>query len=138
MSRFHAPAVTKLIAERDQLKESLAAECDKAFQGFLAEIATKYQELRDTVQSLATLDCLLSLATVAQQPNYVKPEFTDEICIQVEEGRHPMVEQMLIDTYVPNDINLRSNGHRAMLVTGPNMGMHLEKPVQVDLLTGCS
>lgn len=112
----------KLIAERDRLKESLAAECDKAFQGFLVEISSKYQQLRDCVQSLATLDCLLSLATVANQPNYVKPEYTDDICIEVEEGRHPMVEQMLIDTYVPNDINLKSHGHRAMLVTGPNMG----------------
>lgn len=123
LSRFHTPAVVKLIAERDQLKESLAAACDKAFKEFLTEISTKYQELRDCVQSLATLDCLLSLSTVASQPNYVKPEYTDDICIEVEEGRHPMVEQLLIDTYVPNDINLKSNGHRAMLVTGPNMGM---------------
>lgn len=123
LSRFHTPAVVKLIAERDQLKESLAAECDKAFKEFLTEISGKYQELRDCVQSLATLDCLLSLSTVASQPNYVKPDYTDDICIEVKEGRHPMVEQMLIDAYVPNDINLRSNGQRAMLVTGPNMGM---------------
>lgn len=123
LSRFHTPAVVKLIAERDQLKEALAAECDIAFKKFLAEISTKYQKLRDCVQSLATLDCLLSLATVAGQPNYVKPEYTDNICIEVEEGRHPMVEQLLIDAYVPNDINLGYNGHRAMLVTGPNMGM---------------
>lgn len=123
VSRFHTPRVIKLIAERDQFKESLASECDIAFREFLAEISTNYQALRDCVQSLATLDCLLSLATVASQPNYVKPQYTDEVCIQVTEGRHPMVEQLLIDTYVPNDINLRSNGRRAMLVTGPNMGI---------------
>ncbi|RPB27367.1 hypothetical protein L211DRAFT_819242 [Terfezia boudieri ATCC MYA-4762] len=135
LSRFHTPTVVKLIAERDQLKESLAAECDKAFKEFLTEISTKYQELRDCVQSLATLDCLLSLATVASQPNYVKPEYTDDICIEVEDGRHPMVEQMLIDTYVPNDINLRSNGHRAMLVTGPNMGGKSSFVRQVALIS---
>ncbi|KAF8472800.1 muts domain V-domain-containing protein [Kalaharituber pfeilii] len=134
VSRFHTPAVVKLMTERDQLKESLAAECDKAFQGFLAEIATKYQELRDAVQSLATLDCLLSLAAVANQPNYVKPEYTDEICIKVEEGRHPMVERMLIDTYVPNDIDLSSKGHRALLVTGPNMGGKSSYVRQVALI----
>ena len=111
-----------MIRERDQHKESLAAECDSAFLGFLAEISSKYQEFRDCVQSLATLDCLLSLAIVAAQPNYVKPEFTEEPCIVVERGRHPMVEQLLLDTYVPNDINLASDQQRAMIVTGPNMG----------------
>lgn len=122
VSRFHTPKVVKLIAEREQLKEALAAECDKAYQTFLSEISLKYQELRDAVHSLATLDCLVSLSVVAAQPNYVKPDYSDEICIEVEEGRHPMVEQLLIDAYVPNDINLKSDGHRAILVTGPNMG----------------
>ena len=123
MSRFHTPAVIKLIAERDQLKESLAAECDKAFAHFLEDISTKYQQLRDAVQSLATLDCLHSLATVASQPGYVKPEYTTETCIQVKEGRHPMVEQLLLEAYVPNDIDLGGEtGKKALLVTGPNMG----------------
>jgi DNA mismatch repair protein MSH3 len=58
------------------------------------------------VQNLATLDCLLSLAAVASLPGYVKPEFVDEGGIEVVAARHPMVEQILVDSYVPNDINL--------------------------------
>ncbi|KAG0138454.1 muts domain V-domain-containing protein [Tuber indicum] len=122
VSRFHTPEVIKLLRERDQHKESLAAECNRAFAKFLADISTKYQEFRDCVQSLATLDCLISLAAVANQPGYVKPEFTEEPCIEVREGRHPMVEQLLLDAYVPNDIHLFSDKQRAMIVTGPNMG----------------
>jgi DNA mismatch repair protein MSH3 len=123
-----------MIRERDQHKEALAAECDKAFLQLQADIASKYQTLRDTVQNLGLLDCLLSLAEVANQPGYVKPEYTDETCICVKQGRHPMVEQLLVDSYVPNDIDLRTDGHRAMLITGPNMGGKSSYVRQVALI----
>ena len=81
--RFHTPEVKRMLQERDQYKESLAAACDAAFKQLLEEISTKYQQLRDCVSSLATLDALLSLATLANQPGYVKPTFTDEIGINI-------------------------------------------------------
>jgi DNA mismatch repair protein MSH3 len=135
MARFHTPYIIQMLRERDQHKEALAAECDKAFKRFLARIATKYQALRDCVASLAVLDCILSLAAVAQQPGYVKPTFVDEPIIDVKEGRHPMVEQLLLDAYVPNDISLSHNGKRAMLVTGPNMGGKSSYVRQVALIS---
>ena len=122
LSRFHTPEVVRLIRERDQHKEALAAACDKAFTNLLIEISAKYQSFRDCVQALATLDCLLSLAAVASQPNYVKPEYTDDISIMIQKGRHPMVEQLLLDAYVSNDTDLHSTATRALLITGPNMG----------------
>ena len=134
MSRFHTPEVVRLIRERDQHKEALAAACDKAFISLLADISSKYQPFRDCIQALATLDCLLSLATVASQPGYVKPEYTDATCILVEQGRHPMVEQLLLDSYVSNDINLASHETRALLITGPNMGGKSSYVRQVALI----
>ena len=134
VSRFHTPEVVRLIKERDQHKEALAAACDAAFASLLAEISTNYQSFRDCVQSLATLDCLVSLSIIASQPNYVKPEYTDEIVINVEGGRHPMVEQILLDGYVPNDIDLASNSTRALLITGPNMGGKSSYVRQVALI----
>ena len=122
VSRFHTPEVVRLIRERDQQKESLASACETAFKDLLKEISSKYATLRDWIQALATLDCLLSLSEIAGQPGYVKPEYTTEICIKVEKGRHPMIEQLLLDTYVPNDIDLKEAGTRALLLTGPNMG----------------
>jgi len=122
VSRFHTPEVIKMIQERDQHKEALAAACDVAFANLLSEIAAHYQAFRDCVSSLATLDCLLSLATVASQPGYVKPEYTDTTEVTVEGGRHPMAEQLLLDAYVPNNTSLSSTGTRALLITGPNMG----------------
>ncbi|KAK3111777.1 Mismatch repair protein msh3 [Teratosphaeriaceae sp. CCFEE 6253] len=122
VSRYHAPEVVKLLRERDQHKEALANACDAAFADLLAEIGGKYQGFRDCVQSLAVLDCLLSLAEVAAQPGYCKPEFSDAVGVDIEGGRHPMVEQLLLDSFVPNDVHLSSEGTRALLVTGPNMG----------------
>ncbi|KAJ5166709.1 DNA mismatch repair protein msh3 [Penicillium canariense] len=134
VSRFHTPEVIQLIRQRDQHKEALAAACDKAFKALLADIATQYQSFRDCVQSLATLDCLLSLAAIAQQPGYVKPEYSDRTCLYVEQGRHPMVERLLTDTYVPNDTNLDPEATRALLVTGPNMGGKSSYVRQVALI----
>jgi DNA mismatch repair protein MSH3 len=120
--RFHTPEVKRMLQERDQYKESLAAACDAAFTRLLDDIAAKYQSLRDCVSSLATLDALLSLATLANQPGYVKPTFVDTTELDIVGGRHPMVEQLLLDTYVPNDLHLTQSSTRALLVTGPNMG----------------
>jgi DNA mismatch repair protein MSH3 len=135
-ARFHTPEVIKMIRERDLHKESLAAACDQAFADLLGEISGLYQPLRDCIQAMAHLDCLLSLADVAAQPGYCKPTFTAEAKIHVEQGRHPMVEQLLLDTYVPNNIALSSRPSptqaspsteasfdpSALLITGPNMG----------------
>jgi len=121
-SRYHPPEVVRLIRERDQHKEALANACDAAFSDLLGELGSKYQAFRDCVQALATLDCLLSLAEIATQPGYCKPEFTDQIGIDITAGRHPMVEQLLLDAFVPNDIHLFSEQTRALLITGPNMG----------------
>ncbi|KAL8800576.1 MAG: hypothetical protein Q9182_005087 [Xanthomendoza sp. 2 TL-2023] len=134
VSRFHTPEVIRLIRERDQHKEALAAACDVAFTAFLSEIAAQYQSFRDCVQSLAILDCLISLAAVASQPNYVKPEFSDDTCILIQQGRHPMVEQLLLDAYVPNDTDLITDQTRALLITGPNMGGKSSYVRQVALI----
>lgn len=128
VSRFHTPDVLRWIRERDQHKEALAAACDDAFHALLEDISTQYQALRDTIQALATLDCLLSLSSVAQRPDYCKPTFvtTDanatNTTLNIVAGRHPMVEQLLTDAYVPNDVDLSTSRTRALLITGPNMG----------------
>jgi DNA mismatch repair protein MSH3 len=68
------------------------------------EISEKYEFFRDVVQNLGVLDCLLSLAAVASLPGYTKPEFVDTGGIEVIGARHPMVEQILVDAFVPNDM----------------------------------
>ena len=64
--------------------------------------------MRDAVNKLATADCLLSLALVALQDNYVKPIFTEEDAIEIVDGRHPMVEALRTDPFVPNTVRMGS------------------------------
>ncbi|KAK2628270.1 hypothetical protein QTJ16_002916 [Diplocarpon rosae] len=157
-SRFHTPDVIRMLRERDQHKESLSAACDSAFQTLLASISAHYGPLRDAISALGTLDCLLSLATVAALPGYSKPTFLTsahtQICIT--DGRHPMVEQLLPSSYIPNSTSLsnappapapapdtpRSSppspapapAPHALLVTGPNMGGKSSYVRQVALI----
>ncbi|KAK0655704.1 DNA mismatch repair protein MSH3 [Cercophora newfieldiana] len=125
LSRFHTPEVLRLINERDQHKEALAAACDAAFTSLLQDIAAEYQPLRDAVASLATLDCLLSLAQVASLPGYSKPTFlpiSTPPTIEITEGRHPIAEHTLPNGYIPFTTSLASPSPLAHLITGPNMG----------------
>jgi DNA mismatch repair protein MSH3 len=127
VSRFHTPEVVRMLRERDQHKESLSSACDAAFSSLLSEISTHYASIRDAISHLSTLDCLLSLATVASFPGYSKPSFlpaSHPTTINVTEARHPMVEQLLSSAYIPNSTSLSTaeNETRALLITGPNMG----------------
>ncbi|KAK4648300.1 Mismatch repair protein msh3 [Podospora bellae-mahoneyi] len=125
VSRFHTPEVIKLISERDQHREALAAACDAAFSALLSSLAAEYQPLRDAVSSLATLDCLLSLSQVASLPGYSKPNFlpiTAPPSISIVEGRHPIAEHTLSTPYIPFTTSLSSPAPLAQLITGPNMG----------------
>ncbi len=108
VSRFHTPEVARLLREREQRKEALAAACDAAFAALLADVAARYAPLRESVRALAELDCLVALAEVAARPGYVRAEYMDAPGILVRAGRHPMVEQLLLDAYVPNGIALAS------------------------------
>ncbi len=125
VSRFHTPEVVRLMNERDQHKEALAAACDAAFTDLLKSLAAEYQPLRDAVASLATLDCLLSLAQVATLPGYSKPTFLPSSTpptISITDGRHPIAEHTLPDGYIPFTTSLASPSPLAQLITGPNMG----------------
>lgn len=125
LSRFHTPEVLRLIAERDQHREALAAACDKAFKDLLASIAAEYQPLRDAVSALATLDALLSLSKVAAQTGYSKPEFlpdSTEPTISITNGRHPIAEHTIETGYIPFTTSLANPAPLAHLITGPNMG----------------
>jgi DNA mismatch repair protein MSH3 len=125
LSRFHTPDVMRLMNERDQHREALAGACDTAFTDLLKSIAAEYQPLRDAVASLATLDCLLSLAQVASLPGYSKPTFlptSTPQTISITDGRHPIAEHTLPDGYIPFTTSLTSPSPIAQLITGPNMG----------------
>lgn len=120
--RYHSPEIIRMTKERDQQTELLNIECQSAYCGFLGEIAERYDTFREVIQRLAVIDCLFSLATVACQPGYVCPEYVEYAEIKVDQARHPMVEQLSKEQFVPNDISLDADALSTMVLTGPNMG----------------
>ena len=72
---------------------------------------------------IAQVDCLLSFAKVAQRNNYSKPEITDDLTLEIKQGRHPVIEQQLEigQEYVPNDTFLDNETQQILIITGPNM-----------------
>jgi len=123
LRRYHTPEVKKFIDELSRYKEALNAEANKAFASFLSSIALDhYSVMRDVVNKLAISDCLLSLAHVAHQQGYVRPEFIDEDTLEIMEGRHPMIETLRTDPFVPNTLYMGGDCPRSSIITGPNMG----------------
>jgi DNA mismatch repair protein MutS len=113
-------------------------EAEARLTTFEEEIATRERALLDelsgivlasvgrlvkTAGQLALLDALLSLAEVAKRENWVRPELNKGDCLDIEAGRHPVVESALAgDPFMPNDCRLGGDDPRLLLVTGPNMG----------------
>lgn len=86
------------------------------------EIAKNIERLQKTANIIANIDVLTSLATVAENNNYVCPEIDDSGVIEIEEGRHPVVENMLDSgSFVQNDTQLDITHNRVAIITGPNM-----------------
>ncbi len=85
-------------------------------------VAQREARIRRTAALLAEVDVFQSLAAVASRYQYVRPEINDGDVITVKDGRHPVVERFVKDSYfVPNDVLLDTRDNRLMLITGPNM-----------------
>lgn len=85
-------------------------------------VASQAQRVQQTAQAVAAVDVLCSLASVAVNNHYCKPEIDLSGEVQITAGRHPVVEQVLKDAlFVPNDTNLSPEGGRVAIITGPNM-----------------
>lgn len=93
------------------------------YTNLVAETAEFISPIQLNAQLIAKLDCLLSFATLAELRNYVKPEITNKLSIEVKSGRHPVIEQQLPlgEEYIANDIFLDNDNQQIMMITGPNM-----------------
>ncbi len=126
---------TLVNAERyvtDELKEFesriLSAETERSaleyriFMDIRQAAADHHKMIHQAADYIAQLDCLLNLADIADQYDYTRPEIRTDGVLFVEEGRHPVVEQMTIDgRFVPNSIAMDDQHNQVLIITGPNM-----------------
>ena len=86
------------------------------------KIYAQIGKVQATAKIIAAVDMFASLALVAEQNNYVRPQITTDGKIDIREGRHPVVEKMIRnDMFVSNDTYLDDKKHKIAIITGPNM-----------------
>ncbi len=103
--------------------EELARDLEyKLFEELRADVARAIPRILDTARALAEVDVLAALAHRAAEYRYVAPVIQDDDVIDIEEGRHPVVERNLrADPFVPNDSRMNRAERRVSILTGPNM-----------------
>ena len=107
---------------------------DELLDALTAHIAI----LQRIARALAQLDGLCAFATAARRHDYRRPEFVEHPCIEIREGRHPVVERQ-VETFIANDLDLNPK-RRMLIVTGPNMGgksTYMRQTALIVLLAHC-
>ena len=92
------------------------------FNETLDAIYSEIGRIQQSAKIIAQIDMFASMAVVAEQNNYVRPDMSTDGCIDIKNGRHPVVEKMIKnDMFISNDTFLDNDNHRIAIITGPNM-----------------
>lgn len=120
--RFITPELKEIedkVLGSDEKSQALEYEL---FQELRQRVCTHLQQIQKTARAMAAVDCLGSLAQVAIQYNYVRPEVVEETVLDIRDGRHPVLDARMTDSaFVPNDCLLDTSSNQIGLITGPNM-----------------
>ena len=85
-------------------------------------IAMEVERIQRTAKAIAKLDVYASLSLVSERNHYVRPKLNEKGVIDIKDGRHPVVEQMITnDLFIANDTYLDNGSHCISIITGPNM-----------------
>jgi DNA mismatch repair protein MutS len=134
--RFITPEL-KEYEEKVLGAEDRIAELEYAlFQDVRCRVAEQGGRIARTADLLATLDVLLSLAKLAHQADYCRPQVNEGDVIAITDGRHPVVESLnLGERFVANDLLLDGRENQLLIITGPNMAGKSTFMRQVALIT---
>lgn len=92
------------------------------FNSVRERVASEVARIQQSAKVIATIDVFTSLATVAEQQNFVRPGINTKGIIEIKDGRHPVVEKMMNnDLFIANDTYLDNKNNRVSIITGPNM-----------------
>ncbi|MBQ8229902.1 MAG: DNA mismatch repair protein MutS [Clostridia bacterium] len=113
----------KVLEEKIFTSDERALKLEEAiYKQLLSVLSERIGQLQEISKNLALLDCLVSLATVAKERRYVRPTMKESgTPLEIKEGRHPVVEAISKERFVPNDALLDNDENRCAIITGPNM-----------------
>ena len=128
--RYYTPELKEREKEILHAEEKSIAREEVLFRDLVAQVLAKVDRLKDTAEVLARIDLLIGWSKIAREWDYNCPELDNSDVLVIEQGRHPVVEQMMRNelyglagtrAFVPNDTNLDSENEQIGLITGPNM-----------------
>ena len=95
----------------------------RLFNELVTDMAEFVPQIQINANIIARIDCLLSFAKAAEEHRYVRPVVADDALLEIQAGRHPVIETQLPvgEQYVPNDIKLDTEKQQIMIITGPKM-----------------
>jgi len=142
--RFVTDSLKQKEKEIFHAEENSKRREQELFAGLVTAILEESPALTQTASALAELDVFCGWAELARLWNYCKPELDDSDAIEIQQGRHPVVEQMLKEdsaglasshAFVPNDVGLSASESQIHLLTGPNMAGKSTFIRQIALIT---
>ncbi|RMH13997.1 MAG: DNA mismatch repair protein MutS [Gammaproteobacteria bacterium] len=119
--RYITPELKEFESRSLNAKEQALSREKFLYESLLEQLQAPLPSLQASARCLAELDVLCCLAERAITLGYARPELTSEPCVKVIAGRHPVVELVSDDPFIPNDCRLNAE-ERMLLITGPNMG----------------
>ena len=134
--RFISPELKEYEVEITGAQEKAIELEHKIFQQTREEVATHGFKIQKMALIIADLDAITSLAEIAHNYNYSKPEISEGTELTIKNGRHPLIERIIPENqFIANDTRLNSTDDQIMIITGPNMAGKSTYLRQVSLIT---
>jgi len=114
----------KILEEKILGAEQAMGSIEQNIYNQLINIALEYvRTIQTNAKIIAQIDCLTNFAFIAKRFKYEQPQIDNSFSLEIKQGRHPVIEQMLPtgEKYVPNDVSLDPENQQIILITGPNM-----------------
>lgn len=119
--RYITPELKELEEKTESAKSRSLIIEKEIYDDVITYLVRQIPYLSVFAHNIAMLDVALNLAKVAQKNNYVRPAVCSDSIISIKQGRHPVVEALNTNPFIPNDIDLNDDSNLAV-ISGPNMG----------------
>ncbi|MCP4292158.1 MAG: DNA mismatch repair protein MutS [bacterium] len=133
--RFHTPELKSAettILEAEEKAEKLETAI---FQELIQFIGERLPSIHKACRIIAQVDLMLGYAEIAEKNQFCRPLCDDSLELNIKQGRHPVVEQLLENDFIANDTLANGKDHQVIVLTGPNMGGKSTYLRQVALIT---
>jgi len=121
VERFITPELKEFEDKALSSRSRALAREKRLYEALIGELQEQLQPLRACAAAIAELDVFAGLAERASSLDLTRPQFQEDPLLEIEQGRHPVIEQVLDEPFIAND-TLLDMDRRMLLITGPNMG----------------